>query len=263
MPEGHLVHWLARRQTSLLAGRRVEVTSPQGRFREGAARLDGAVLRRVEAVGKHLLYHWEDREMLHVHLGQGGKFLEGAPVQPPVPQARLRLVGNGVALQLVAPTVCELLDPSGVASLRARLGPDPLRDDADPERVWQAVARSRRSIGALLLDQSVVAGVGNVLRAEALNLARIHPETPGHRLGRRRFARLWAEVTRIMVEASERGRIVTVPGAAGDAEGRFVYRRDRCARCGTAVQTWVLAARTMYACPRCQRRLASVSHPDS
>jgi endonuclease VIII len=121
----------------------------------------------------------------------------------------------------------------------------------------------RTPIGAALLDQSVVAGIGNVYRAELLFLCGIHPERPSRSLTREEFDCLWGALVRLLRLGVRMGRIVTVdPAEAGrprsrikTEDGRYVYRRagETCRRCGTAVQSWELGARTMYACPSCQR----------
>jgi formamidopyrimidine-DNA glycosylase len=139
-----------------------------------------------------------------------------------------------------------------------RLGPDPLRDDADPAAVRSVVARTSRPIGAILLDQAVTAGVGNVLRAEGLFAAGIHPACRGNAVPGPMLGSLWSELVVMMRRGVTEGRIITVrrPGAATDTvpepEGRYVYKQVRCRRCGTPVESWVLAGRTAYACPHDQ-----------
>ncbi|MGB1527266.1 MAG: DNA-formamidopyrimidine glycosylase family protein, partial [Miltoncostaeaceae bacterium] len=135
MPEGHTIHRAARKHADLLAGAAVGAESPQGRFMEGARAIDGCVLEGVDAHGKHLLYRFPDDLTLHVHLGLFGRFFthRGAPPEPRG-AIRLRLSGQDGAIDLRGPTACELVEPPEVEALLARLGPDPLRADADPER---------------------------------------------------------------------------------------------------------------------------------
>ena len=177
MPEGHTVHRAARRQTALLAGGPLAASSPQGRFADGAAALDGRVLAEVEAVGKHLFYRFDRDEVLHVHLGLFGRFREH-PVPPPEPRGliRLRLVGAEAAVDLSGPTACDLVGEEGRERIVARLGEDPLRPGADPERAIADLARRRVAIGAALLDQRIIAGLGNVFRAEVLFVCGVAPE---------------------------------------------------------------------------------------
>ncbi|MGH3884603.1 MAG: DNA-formamidopyrimidine glycosylase family protein, partial [Pseudonocardiaceae bacterium] len=127
MPEGHTTHRLARRHQRCYGGSPVAVSSPQGRFTTAAAVLDGRVLRRAEALGKHLFHVYAPDLVVHVHLGLYGAFTEAAlPVQPPRGQVRMRLVGSTHWTDLRGPTVCELLTEVEVDAVRARLGPDPL-----------------------------------------------------------------------------------------------------------------------------------------
>jgi formamidopyrimidine-DNA glycosylase len=238
----------------------VEASSPQGRFVQGAGRIDGRVLDDVEAYGKHLFHRFEDT-VVHVHLGRQGTLL-WLPSPPPEPRAsvRLRLRAEPGAADLIAPLVCEL----GDGSLRGRvvdgLGPDPLRDDADPEVAWAKIHASRRPIGALLLDQSVISGIGNVLRAEVLNMNGVHPSLEGSRLSRRIFDAVWRTTQRVMRAAAEEGRIITrrpagePTGETDEVEGRFVYKRERCGRCSTRLERLEIADRLINACPVCQPR---------
>jgi endonuclease-8 len=258
MPEGHTLHRIATEQTRTLVGRPVAVTSPQGRF-VGAETLDGAVLQGIEAWGKHLLYAFPAERFVHVHLGLAGKFLHASgPVQPALPQVRLRLVGQADVYDLVAPRVCRLIDGQDRQRVLAALGPDPLRPDADPEVVWRNLQRKRQPIGAVLLDQAVLAGVGNALRAEVLFLAGIHPQRLAKSLSREEFAGLWHIVVARLQQAVRDGRILSVVPDGVDRETvpeeqtRWVYRQPQCRRCGTPVQTWELAGRTAFACPVCQ-----------
>ncbi len=261
MPEGHTIHRAARRQGAILAGAPVTAESPQGRFAAGAKAIDGLRLDAIEAIGKHLLYRFDDDVVMHVHLGLFGKFATYTG-QPPDPRGavRLRLQGHGGTVDLRGPTACELIDADDEARLRARLGPDPLRADADPAAAWQRIHRSRRPIGALLMDQSVLAGVGNVYRAEALHVERIHPQREGRSLTRDEFDRLWSTVCRMLRDGEKAGRIITVSAAdAGVPRSRiprgertYVYRQAACRTCGAPVRAWEIAGRRAWACEECQ-----------
>jgi formamidopyrimidine-DNA glycosylase len=232
------------------------VTSPQGRFAAGAAALDGRRLDGVEAVGKHLLHRFGDG-VLHTHLGMRGVWYRSAPPSPePRPSVRVRLAAPDVAWDLIAPTTCEVLDAAGVAALRQRLGPDPLRDDGDPERFVAALTSDRRALGVTLLDQSVLAGAGNVFRTEALFACRLHPARSSSTLSPDEARALWDTLAGMMRRGVEDGRIITVDVPDGsdrldvpEEEARRVYKRERCAECGTEVVTWQLGGRVAYACP--------------
>ncbi|MEX0659273.1 MAG: DNA-formamidopyrimidine glycosylase family protein [Egibacteraceae bacterium] len=256
MPEGHTIHRAARDHRRDLAGRAVAVSSPQGRFAAGAARLDGRVLVDVEAHGKHLFYRWaggngSGDDTLHVHLGLIGAFRSFCgPAPPPTAGTRLALHGGQVTVYLAGPLACELTDPDEEARLRARLGPDPLRRDADPTVAYAALQRRRIPIGAALLDQAVVAGVGNVFRAEALFVCGIDPARPANSLDRAAFDALWATLVAMLRKGVRQGRIATV-----GRDGRYVYQRagEPCRRCGALVVGHTVAGRTLFSCPTCQR----------
>lgn len=253
MPEGHTLHRLARDQQELV-GRRVVATSPQGRFADGAAQIDGRVLDRVEAVGKHLLQHFEGERVVHVHLGMRGKALRFQPVSgEPMRQVRLRLATGDLAWDLIAPTTCETLTEAQVEALRATLGPDPLDDHADAERALADLRHSGRSIGEALLDQSLVAGAGNVFRAEALLRVHLHPATAAVDVAPDQLQHLWDVLRQMMKQAVDDGEI----------RPKLVYKQPTCLQCATepptAVLSWDLKGRTAYACPRCQPVRASAA----
>ena len=263
MPEGHTIHRLARDQRRDLRGRRVVASSPQGRFAEGAARLDGAVPTRIEAWGKHLFHHYDSGDVLHVQLGLIGKFRRRpSPPPEPVGVVRLRLEGDERTWDLSGPAICAVITPDDVDRRVAKLGPDPLRPDADPERFVARVRRSKKPIGALLLDQDVIAGVGNVYRAEFLFLAGIHPETAGSALTDEQVRELWDLAVEHLKAGVRRNRIVTVdPAEVGiplsritRADAVYAYHREQCLRCGDRLQRLEVAGRRIDACPTCQPR---------
>lgn len=240
------------------------MSSPQGRFSEGAAAVSGRVLRKADAWGKHLFHHYSGARVVHVHLGLYGTFteFETATITPPVGQVRMRLVGTDYGTDLRGPTVCEVIEEPDVAAVVARLGPDPLRRDADPASAWVRIAKSRRTIGALLMDQAVIAGVGNVYRSELLFRHRMDPFRPGVRLAESEFAAMWTDLVTLMNIGVRRGKIVVVRpeddhGAPSYGPGRprtYVYRRagEACRVCTATVLTVELEARNVFWCPSCQ-----------
>jgi endonuclease-8 len=273
MPEGHTLHRLAADVFAAFGDRTVEATSPQGRFVEGAARISGQKLVRTEAHGKHFLAEFASADWLHIHLGLIGTVRFGA-VEPaggtppePVGQVRLRLANDTSYADLRGATICELMTGGERDALIGRLGPDPLRDDADPELAWTRIRRSRLPIGQLLMDQSVLSGVGNVYRAETLFRARLHPLTPGKVVKWAEWQRMWTDIVELMRYGVETGRIDTVDDEhTPDAMGRdprrddhggevYVYRRqgEPCHVCRSVVRTQVLAGRNLFWCPKCQR----------
>ncbi|MGA8257777.1 MAG: DNA-formamidopyrimidine glycosylase family protein [Nocardioides sp.] len=269
MPEGHTLHRLAGDLTSAFGGRRVSVTSPQGRFADSAALLDGAVVEGAEAWGKQLFIDFGQERFVHVHLGLIGTFdvrTGVAEVPLPVGQVRLRLATPTAHADLRGAIACELMTAERVAALVAKAGPDPLRPDADPDRAWQRIRRSRKSIGALLMDQGVLAGVGNVYRAEVLFRHRLHPLRPGQSLRVGQWQAIWDDLVVLMAEGVRSGRIDTVrPEHTPEAMGReprrddhggevYVYRRhgQPCLICDRKISTSVLEGRNLFWCSRCQ-----------
>jgi len=255
LPEGHTLHRLARDLDSDLAGKALRISSPQGRFTEAAA-LDGSTLRRAFAIGKHLFLEL-DRALVHIHLGLFGKLKRQKPGSPPRPSARLRLVGAERVWELTGPTRCECQTPERFAALQARLGADPLGDAKRPRAVGERIRRSRQAIGALLLDQTLFSGIGNVYRAEILFLASIHPETPGTELSPADVDRIWRLAKELLKRGAEYNRIVTVKGATRRtkrSEALYCYKRTTCSVCGAAIARSLVGGRAMYHCPSCQQR---------
>jgi formamidopyrimidine-DNA glycosylase len=263
MPEGHTVHRLARRHLSTFGQRPLRVSSPQGRFAAGAALLDEQVLTGAQSHGKHMFLRFGPDRSLHVHLGLYGAWTFGAGEPPPPRGAvRVRLVGDDAWADLRGPTACEVLDDGQVAAVRARLGADPLRRDADHDAAGDRIRRSRTALGALLMAQDVIAGVGNVYRAEALFRGRLDPWMPGRDLDADRWDLLWADLVLLLRDGVRRGRIVTTlpahrphpRGAVRRDEAYYVYRRTGlpCLVCGSAVLAEPMVGRTLYRCPTCQ-----------
>lgn len=263
MPEGHTIHRLARDQRRLLVGQTLHTSSPQGRFAEGAALLDGRTLQATDAWGKHLFHRYDDDLWLHVHLGLYGKFRVGElPAPEPKGALRLRILCSTHWLDLRGPTACEVQTPAERKAVLARLGPDPLRPRTDPQPFLDRVARSRAPLGALLMDQSVIAGVGNVYRAEVLFRQGLHPLTPGRDVRGAVTSAVWEDLELLLRAGVRAGRIVTTEpadrdrpsGRARRVDSHYVYGRAGlpCRRCHTEVLSGTLAARTVFWCPTCQ-----------
>jgi len=292
MPEGNEIHRWAERHAAAFAGKAVRVDGPQGRFTD-AELLDGRRLQRVMAVGKHLGYDFGKDRILHVHLGLQGDFAEGSGALPEVRGAlRLRMWnaeavkrpavpgvskrhawyseddGTGhidaakVAwVELRGPMDCTVYTQAMWDKLLARLGPDPLNGDG-PEKMIGRVAKSRKAIGELLMDQQVAAGVGNIFRAELLFRARLTPFTPGREVAEAALRSIWKEAGVLMKAGMVDRRIVTTKpkdrphrtGAVLKEEAHYVYRRQGrpCFVCGTKILTKVMAGRNLFWCPVCQ-----------
>lgn len=309
MPEGHSVHRLARQFGDVFAGERLAVSSPQGRFAQGAARLDGHVLTGSVAHGKHLFLEFEHGLFLHVHLGLYGAWDfggdagfrgassigaprkigerevvgDGGPADaavyagPPAPvgAVRVRLASGHGWADLRGATTCETLTDADVDAVTARLGPDPLRNlPGDRDGFVAGLARKRTPLATLLMDQKVIAGVGNVYRAELLFRQRLDPWLPGNALPAEAAGLLWDDTVAMMSDGVRDGRIITTPprywtgttgtgphhgtgahhGLPAPEDAHFVYRRQGldCRDCGTPVALAEHAARKLYWCPVCQ-----------
>ncbi|MFB9378292.1 Fpg/Nei family DNA glycosylase [Kineococcus gynurae] len=267
MPEGHTVHRHARELARRFRGAPVRVSSPQGRFGDGARALDGREVVGTDAHGKHLFLdvaHEADEpaRTLHVHLGLYGKWTFGTG-EPPAPRGlvRARLENGEHWADLRGPTACEVLEPEQVSAVHERLGPDPLRGD-DPGPALARIGRSRAPVAGLLMQQEVVAGVGVVYRAEALFRAGLDPYRPGRAVGEETLGELWSDLRELLRTGVRAGRIVTTrpehrsrpTGRVTRADAHYVYRRtgEPCRVCSTPVAHADLAGRHLYWCPRCQ-----------
>ncbi len=263
MPEGHTIHRLARRHAQLFTGQTVQASSPQGRFADGAALIDGHTLQGTDAYGKHLFHRYAREVFLHVHLGLYGKFAEG-PLPAPEPRGalRLRLLGDASWLDLRGPITCEVITRGEKNAVTAALGPDPLRPNADPALAQAKLARSRTSLGALLMNQTVLAGVGNVYRAEILFRHGVHPYLAGRDLDSVVWLDMWEDLARLMRSGVRTGKIITTDpddrerrsGPARRVDAHYVYRRtgEPCRRCDTPIAHAVMVTRNLFWCPRCQ-----------
>jgi endonuclease-8 len=261
MPEGHTVHRIALDHSKVLRGKRVAVSSPQGRFSADAALVDGVRLLGIEAYGKHLFYRWANGLVGHVHLGLFGKFrIHRGTAPDATPMVRMRLTVPRATIDLSGPTDCAIGTPEDRARIVQRLGPDPLRDDADPQRAFAAITRRVAPIGQLLLEQKVISGIGNVYRAEALFANGVHPNRPGTQFTPEAFEGLWTTVVAMLRQGVADDRIFTLDrdeyelpsGITRRGESTYVYHRDLCLRCGTPILTVDLGGRPCYYCPVCQ-----------
>lgn len=273
MPEGHTLHRIARDLHAAFAGRVVSVSSPQGRFASGAALLTDHEVIEARAHGKHLFVEFAGERVLHVHLGLIGTFTIDAAAyvgeMPVVGQVRCRIASEDHLADLRGPMTCAVITPDEEAAVHAKLGPDPLRD-TDGGRAWERITRSRKSVAALLMEQDVLAGVGNVYRCEVLFRHRINPMTPGERHKRASWELVWSDLRRLLPLGVATGRIVTVADEVAEIESAvakgedvhldertsYVYKRtgEDCDRCGSVIRAKDVAGRTLYWCGNCQRR---------
>ena len=268
MPEGHVVHLQARRLRRAFRGDKVRVDSPQGRFADGAKRINKRSVTDVQAYGKHLFIDFDNDLSIHVHLGLYGKWRFGKGAAPdPVGLIRLRLQTPEAHAELCGPTACDVLDADGVALILAKVGPDPIRRDADPDAAWARISRSTAPIATLLMDQKVISGVGNIYRAEVLFRHGIDPYRPGRDIDVNEFTAMWEDLVVLMTDGTKRGRIDTVreehlPEVMGrdarvDRHGGevYVYRRDGqpCFLCDAEIRVADLNGRHLFWCASCQR----------
>ncbi len=325
MPEGHSVHRIARQFERNFVGHRIAVSSPQGRFAEGAAVLNGTELTEVWAVGKQMFMGFAGDHWLRIHLGiygawdfsgdiqadatiasangrmgqtnQRGTVFDtegensltsiGAPRKtrvrmaeaekesaldlatsfPPEPigQVRVRLLTDTVCADLRGPTACEVLTQEQVDAVLGRLGPDPQRDPSDVagQKFVDAIRKKNTAIGLLLMDQSVVAGIGNVYRAEILFRAGIDPYRPGKLITEDEAWALWRDWVYLLEIGVNTGQMMTIDGLEGEAwrkamanraDRHWVYKREGmpCLKCGTNIRLDEMANRKLYWCPSCQ-----------
>jgi endonuclease-8 len=252
MPEGDTVHRAARRLNAALAGRSIELAeapSPRSPLHRRAAELRGRTLDGAEARGKHLLAHFSDGLVVHSHLGVNGRWLIQGDGRFPQGKPWLLLAsGRGVAAQLGG-KLLRLLSESRARADPAliQLGPDPLSSDFGREEAARRLLEGGRGleVGDALLDQRIIAGLGNAIRNEACFLARISPWRPVEELEPDEAERLIREAERVMRTSLARGR-----------RPHNVYRAARrgCPRCGGAIRSRGQgdANRTAYWCPGCQ-----------
>jgi endonuclease-8 len=244
MPEGDALHRAARR-LQVLVGQHLEVETPHPRaaVKQLAPRLHGRRLEHVEAIGKNLLLSFEGGIVLRSHLRMKGRWLVLPRDAPIFGQPWLVLRGDEYVGAMFNGAVLEL--DKGVAQ---RLGPDILAEPPDYETMRQRLRAENagRQIGDALLDQRLVAGIGNLWKAESLWRARVSPW--------RRLVEVTDDELQAILEAAHRLMRGRLDGALGNAQA---YRRKGrpCPRCGTQIKSWPQGddARMAYWCPECQR----------
>ncbi|MGV8876997.1 MAG: Fpg/Nei family DNA glycosylase [Rhodoglobus sp.] len=183
----------------------------------------------------------------------------------PIGAVRVRLLTSTTCADLRGPTACEVLTPDEVQIALAKLGPDPLVDDPveAEERFVTAVAKKQTAIGVVLMDQSVISGIGNVYRAEMLFRARLDPYTPSKIVPREVLRALWRDWVTLLTIGVETGQMMTMDGLtapeyalalAHRADRHWVYHREGlpCRVCNTNIVMQLAAGRKLYWCPQCQ-----------
>jgi endonuclease VIII len=266
MPEGHTVHRTANRFRKDFVGQEVEVFSPQGRFDLGAKLISGQRLIQSKAVGKQLFLEFENLKSLRIHLGIYGKWnfydvpISSAP--EPWGQVRARFGSSISSADLRGPTVCEVIESEEVLRVLRRLGPDPLNPDPtgqELERFVSKVRSSKAPIGALLMNQAVVSGIGNVYRAELLFRAKLNPKTEGKLVSEGTLLGIWDDAVNLMKIGVRRGVMLTregyLTGKVNLPERYYVYKRNGlpCRECSSVVLVEEFFSRKLYFCPACQK----------
>lgn len=300
MPEGNEIHRWAERHHRAFAGKKMHVEGPTGRFADADA-LEGRKLERVMAHGKHLGYVFGKDRVLHVHLGRYGDWTEGQmPLAEVKGALRLRMwpVGakprkeaatpskrhgwyseddgtHAVApeeidwLELRGAAACELWTDAQWQALLDRLGPDPLgsypasKSGVSPQPAFERILSSKTPISVLLMQQDVIAGIGNIYRAELLFRERLDPMLPGKDVPLKSLKAMWKDAIPLLKAGMVDRRIVTTEpkhrptkktGTPLKKEVHYVYRRHGkpCFVCGAKVQRKEIAGRTLYWCPECQ-----------
>jgi endonuclease-8 len=268
VPEGQVSHRNALRLTAALAGRelvRIEAPEPRLAPQRIPERLAGDRVAVVEAAGKHHLLRFESGRTLHSHLVTSGVW-RLLPASAPLRRGGLWLAlwtREHVAAQHHGP-VLRLLEPGERVPAVDALGPDLLDESVDPGPATAArlaAGEPTRQVGEALLDQRVVAGIGNVYKSETCFLCGVDPWRPVGGLTHDEAIALGETASRLMAaDVRSGGPISTYRPAGGrPAAGgsTWVYgRRGKpCRRCGTPIRSRGQgdANRTTYWCPRCQR----------
>ena len=255
MPEGHTIHRAARDHRKLFVGFEVAICSPQGRFNIGAKSINKQQCVAVEAFGKHLLYKFKNNQTLHIHLGLFGRIKrKKLPVEEAKGEVRVRLVGKTHFIDINGPTICEILNEEAKSKLIGRIGPDLLRKDANPIKFFERINRSRAKIGTLLMDQSVIAGIGNIYRTEVLWRQGIHPNARGQELDRSQLENIWNDARALLEVGVKRNKIITNFKKAGsmNTDSLNIYKKKKCPRCLGVISKIDISGRVAYFCDFCQ-----------
>ena len=269
MPELPEVEVASRQLRSWLIGRRIasaraarsRVIRPQGPQRFAA--LAGHALLSIERRGKWMLLDFDRGESLISHLGMTGKWIRRREDEAPPPHVRASLrLDDGHTIDYRDPRLFGRLIRGKPAELRAHaswkaLGPDPLGDGIDPERLHRLLSSTKRSVKEALMDQRTLAGLGNIHVGESLHRAGLHPERAGLSLTpdeTRRLAAAIAASIEFALSEEDGPDPITYVEEDPSANVFFVYDRagEPCNNCDTRVERIVQGGRSTFFCPRCQ-----------
>lgn len=263
MAEGHtVIRWAGWLKP--LVGQQLEAVELSGRYAERARALTGQHVGRIQTRGKHLLLHLSGGETIHCHAMMYGSWQVGRPgmkLRKDKRFVRVRLRTAEQEAVFFHGPVAELLTPDELANHQTlnALGPDIMAPDFDRDEAWRRLQEAGpREVGDAILDQRIIAGIGNVYKAEGLFLAAIHPQRLTSGLSREEVERLWHAVIPLMQDGvTNAPPIVTVPPELQEqGELNWVYRRryKPCLRCEAKVQMIRQGEpkRATYFCGVCQ-----------
>ena len=276
MPELPEVELVARSLDRLVGGLRIEAAklirpglAPENTPREFARGLRGAKFEKVERRGKHILAKFDNGQILITHLRMTGRFLL-LPARKALPKhthALFRL-GDGRRLAFTDQRhfgLMKVLPAARLADARELRGlaPEPFSEEFTPDYLAAVLARTRRTLKDVLLDQTKVTGLGNIYAAEVLHLARANPFSTASHLQRRQVRRLHQAILHVLGEALAHGSTMNVDPenidgsyfGGGGYNGRWrVYDREGepCPKCKDPIRRITHAGRSTYFCARCQ-----------
>ncbi len=250
--------------TVLAANGRMGQTNQKGTPEQAGTREQGGP---VDAAGEDSLHSIGAPRVARLRMAEQEKLGAAADTFPPEPvgAVRVRLLTHDTVADLRGPTACEVLSPDEVQAVIARLGPDPLVGPGkrSEDRFVEVVRRKPTPIGLLLMDQSVVSGIGNVYRAELLFRARLNPHKPGRDVPEETVRALWRDWSKLLKLGVQQGQMMTMDGlGAKQKAAALAHRDDRhwvyhraglpCRVCGTPVAVEMAAGRKLYWCPKDQ-----------
>jgi formamidopyrimidine-DNA glycosylase len=249
---------VGRKVTKVELGRRDILSPPDVDLERN---LTGREIREIMRRGKRIVFMLDNAQRFYIHLGMSGQLTICEPGNPLVPHTHLRLrLGNSMDLRFVDPRRFGGIFWLGEAIGDDEMGPEPLQ--LGPRQLARRLARTTRAIKNALLDQGVVAGLGNIYVDESLFAAGIHPLTPADKLGAEQISRLNRAIKMTLRRAlRHRGSTLRNYHDANGESGSFqnlhrVYGRENepCRNCRTPVERIVLGGRSTHFCPKCQLR---------
>lgn len=270
MPEGDTLYRIANRLRPVLAGNVVKDASanpPRTGAVIEAASLIGKRVELVEATGKHLLVTFDDRQVLHSHLGMTGSWHVYAPGETwhkPVRQAGVVLSTNDHVVVNFSPKLLELVSEQAIKrnSYLRRLGPDMMLAETEVAEVLPRLRKfARLPIGEAVMNQTIAAGIGNIYKSESLFLAKINPWQPVGELADDKLLR-YLQLTKKLMRRNRHGGERTTRFAV-DGPRLWVYGRSgqQCLVCGEVIQIRRQGdqGRTTYWCADCQATAVSLT----